>query len=92
MLAEAAYYNRAGAEALRRRLADEVLLAQGPMGTVLMGELDAETVPPAFWNLAEPSTVQAIHRLYEANTIFVFNVFNKLDQAFQHNGTAFTDD
>ena len=87
MLAEAAYYNRAGAEALRRRLADEVLLAQGPMGTVLMGELDAETVPPAFWNLAEPSTVQAIHRLYEAAGAQVL-----ISNTFQASGPALARD
>ena len=42
------------------------LLAQGPMGSVLLSEYDAADIPPAFWNLAEPQTVSRIHRLYVA--------------------------
>lgn len=65
-MVESAYYNRSGADELRERLAGEVLLAQGPMGTVLQSETGASEVPPAFWNLAEPQTAQAVHRLYAA--------------------------
>lgn len=65
-LPESAYYNRAGADELRARLASETLLAQGPTGTVLMSELGAADVPPAFWNLAEPQTVTRVHELYVA--------------------------
>lgn len=60
------YYNRAGAEEFLGRLQSSVLLAQGPMGTMLMSQLGAGDVPPAFWNLAEPQTVQRIHQLYMA--------------------------
>lgn len=60
------YYNRVGAQELMRRLGDETLLAQGPMGSVLMDEFGAADIPPAFWNLAEPQTVSRIHRLYAA--------------------------
>ena len=49
-----------------RRLASETLLAQGPMGSVLLSEYGAADIPPAFWNLAEPQTVSRIHRLYAA--------------------------
>lgn len=63
---DTSYYNRSGASELMERLADETLLAQGPMGSVLMSEYGAENVPPAFWNAAEPQTVTHIHRLYES--------------------------
>ena len=61
---DTSYYNRFGAEELTRRLSSETLLAQGPMGSVLLSEYDAADIPPAFWNLAEPQTVSRIHRLY----------------------------
>lgn len=78
-----AYYNRTGAQELRERLASEVLLAQGPMGTVLMGESGAADVPAAFWNLAEPQTVQTIHRLYEASgaQVLITNTFQASEPA-----------
>ena len=63
---DTSYYNRFGAEELTRRLSSETLLAQGPMGSVLLSEYDAADIPPAFWNLAEPQTVSRIHRLYVA--------------------------
>lgn len=63
---DTSYYNRAGAEELLRRLSSETLLAQGPMGSVLMTELLASDVPAAFWNAAEPQTVSNVHRMYEA--------------------------
>lgn len=63
---DTSYYNRFGGEELMRRLSDETLLAQGPMGSVLLSEYDAADIPPAFWNLAEPQTVSRIHRLYVA--------------------------
>ncbi|HJG62820.1 MAG TPA: hypothetical protein K8W21_07570 [Enorma massiliensis] len=44
----AEYYNRAGAAELMRRLSDETLLMQGPMGSMLMSEPGAEDIPPAF--------------------------------------------
>lgn len=61
-----AYYNRTGAVELMRRLREETLLAQGPMGSVLMSQVGAADIPAAFWNLAEPQTVANIHRLYAA--------------------------
>lgn len=63
---DTSYYNRAGAEELLRRLSSETMLAQGPMGSVLMSEELAADVPAAFWNAAEPQTVARIHQLYEA--------------------------
>ena len=63
---DTSYYNRFGGEELMRRLASETLLAQGPMGSVLLSEYGAADIPPAFWNLAEPQTVSRIHRLYVA--------------------------
>ena len=63
---DTSYYNRFGDEELTRRLSSETLLAQGPMGSVLLSEYDAADIPPAFWNLAEPQTVSRIHRLYVA--------------------------
>ena len=59
----AEYYNRAGAAEVMRRLSDETLLMQGPMGSMLMSEPGAEDIPPAFWNLAEPQTVRRIPQL-----------------------------
>ena len=35
---DTSYYNRFGGEELMRRLASETLLAQGPMGSVLLSE------------------------------------------------------
>ena len=63
---ETAYYNRFGAEEFRRRIAQEVLVMQGPVGSVLMGSWGAGDVPPAFWNVAEPQTVANVHQLYAA--------------------------
>lgn len=71
------YYNRVGAQELMSRLTEETLLAQGPMGSVLMGEFGAADIPPAFWNLAEPQTVSRIHRLYAASgaQVLITNTF-----------------
>lgn len=59
-------YDRVGAERLLGLLAQGALLCQGPMGTVLMGELGAVDIPAAAWNLAEPQEVTRIHQLYAA--------------------------
>ena len=63
---DTSYYNRFGAEELTRRLSSETLLAQGPMGSVLLSEYHAADFPPAFWTRAEPQTVSPLHRLYVA--------------------------
>ncbi len=63
---DATYYNRVGARELTERMTSEVLLAQGPTGSVLMSQPGAADIPPAFWNLAEPQAVANVHRLYEA--------------------------
>lgn len=54
-----------GAEFLTRlNHASQTLVAQGPIGTLLMADTSGENIPPAFWNMAEPSTIEYIHRLY----------------------------
>lgn len=59
-------YNRAGADELRRRLvAGAALLAQGPMGTMLMSEPGGEDIPAAYWNVAEPQVVTRLHSMYD---------------------------
>lgn len=63
------YYNRVGARSLMRRLrarGESPLIAQGPMGSVLMSGVGAAHIPPAFWNVAEPQTVANVHELYAA--------------------------
>ena len=40
------------------------LIAQGPMGTMLMSQLNAKDVPPSYWNIGEPITVEYLHRMY----------------------------
>lgn len=57
-------YDREAAERLRHRLAEGVLLAQGPMGSVLQGEPGSADIPSALWNVAEPQTVSRHHLLY----------------------------
>ena len=64
---DTSYYNRFGAEELARRLSSETLLAQGPMGSVLLSEYDAADIPPAFWNQAVPQTVSRIQSVYVAS-------------------------
>ena len=83
---DASYYNRFGAEELTRRLSSETLLAQGPMGSVLLSEYDAADIPPAFWNLAEPQTVSRIHRLYVAAgaQVLITNTFQASSYALKH--------
>ena len=87
---DTSYYNRFGAEELIRRLSDETLLAQGPMGTVLMGEFDAADIPPAFWNLAEPQTVTRFHRLYAAAgaQVLITNTFQASAPALARDAIA----
>ena len=82
---DTSYYNRFGAEELTRRLSSETLLAQGPMGSVLMSEYDAADIPPAFWNLAEPQTVSRIHRLYVAAgaQVLITNTFQASSYALK---------
>lgn len=82
---DTSYYNRFGAEELMRRLDEETLLAQGPMGSVLMGEFDAADIPPAFWNLAEPQTVARFHRLYTAAgaQVLITNTFQASGPALE---------
>ena len=86
----AEYYNRAGAAELMRRLSDETLLMQGPMGSMLMSEPGAEDIPPAFWNLAEPQTVRRIHQLYEAAgaQVLLTNTFQASAPALERDGIA----
>ena len=83
---DTSYYNRFGAEELTRRLSSETLLAQGPMGSVLLSEYDAADIPPAFWNLAEPQTVSRIHRLYVAAgaQVLITNTFQASSYALKH--------
>ena len=86
----AEYYNRAGAAEFMRRLSDETLLMQGPMGSMLMSEPGAEDIPPAFWNLAEPQTVRRIHQLYEAAgaQVLLTNTFQASAPALERDGIA----
>ncbi|WP_204214505.1 homocysteine S-methyltransferase family protein [Collinsella sp. An2] len=81
------YYNRSGAAELMDRLAHEVLLMQGPMGSVLMSGEGARDVPAAFWNLAEPETVERVHALYAAAGAEVL-----LTNTFQASGPALARD
>lgn len=87
---DTSYYNRFGAEELTRRLSSEILLAQGPMGSVLLSEYDAADIPPAFWNLAEPQTVSRIHRLYVAAgaQVLITNTFQASSYALKHDQIA----
>ena len=87
---DTSYYNRFGAEELTRRLSSETLLAQGPMGSVLLSEYDAADIPPAFWNLAEPQTVSRIHRLYVAAgaQVLITNTFQASSYALKHDQIA----
>ena len=84
------YYNRAAALELAECLSQETLLMQGPMGTALMGELGAEAIPPAFWNLAEPQTVQRLHLLYAAAgaQVLLTNTFQASEPALERDGIA----
>lgn len=87
---DTSYYNRFGGEELMRRLSDETLLAQGPMGSVLLSECDAADIPPAFWNLAEPQTVARIHRLYAAAgaQVLITNTFQASGYALDRDEIA----
>ena len=73
-----------------RRLASETLLAQGPMGSVLLSECGAADIPPAFWNLAEPQTVSRIHRLYVAAgaQVLITNTFQASGHALDQDEIA----
>lgn len=79
------YYNRARAASLIEALEAGTILAQGPMGSILMGELGAEEVPPAFWNLAEPQAVRRIHQLYVAAgaQMLITNTFQASEPALE---------
>ena len=87
---DTSYYNRFGGEELMRRLASETLLAQGPMGSVLLSECGAADIPPAFWNLAEPQTVSRIHRLYAAAgaQVLITNTFQASGHALDQDEIA----
>ena len=87
---DTSYYNRFGAEELARRLSSETLLAQGPMGSVLLSEYDAADIPPGFWNLAEPQTVSRVHRLYVAAgaQVLITNTFQASSYALKHDQIA----
>lgn len=63
-MADGADYDYAGAEWFKERLGKEVLLVQGPMGSELMQSALSQDVPAAYWNLADPETVERIHWLY----------------------------
>lgn len=82
------YYQRSGASELMERLTCEALLAQGPMGSVLMQGEDAANIPAAFWNLAEPQTVERLHALY-ANAgaqVLITNTFQASAPALERDG------
>ncbi|AEB06322.1 homocysteine S-methyltransferase [Coriobacterium glomerans PW2] len=87
---ETAYYNRSGAEELMSRLVDEVLLAQGPMGSVLMSEEGASDVPAAYWNEVEPQEVSRIHELYAASgaQLLITNTFQASTPALGRAGIS----
>lgn len=89
---DSAYFNRVGAEELMARLREETLLMQGPMGSVLLSEEDAAGIPPAFWNLGEPSAVEHIHALYVAAgaQVLLTNTFQASAPALERDGIAAT--
>lgn len=82
------YYNRSGAADLMARLHDEAMLMQGPVGSVLMSGEGASDVPPAFWNIAEPETVERVHALYAAAgaQIMLTNTFQASSPALARDG------
>lgn len=84
------YYNRVDAQELLADLECETILMQGPMGSLLMSEPDAEDIPPAFWNLAEPQTVQRLHQLYVAAgaQVLLTNTFQATAPALERAGIA----
>lgn len=70
-------YNVLLARELRDALAGAPMVAQGPMGSALMGEPCGEGVPAAAWNLEEPEAVERWHRRYiEAGAqVLITNTF-----------------
>lgn len=87
-----AYFNYVGAAALMDRLAEETLLMQGPSGSMLMQDADAARVPSAFWNVAEPQTVEHLHALYAAAgaQVLITNTFQASGPALERDGITQT--
>lgn len=81
-------YDRDGARELMRRLSSEVLLSQGPMGTMLQSQPMGEDVPPAAWNVSEPQLVERVHALYAAVgcQVFITNTFQASAPALKRDG------
>lgn len=79
------YRQEEGAE-LRQALGEGPLLAQGPMGTLLMSEPGGEHIPPVAWNLYEPVVVERLHALYAASgaDILITNSFQANERALAH--------
>lgn len=81
-------YDRVGAERLLGLLSSGVLLAQGPVGSMLMSELCARDIPAAYWNVAEPQEVTRIHRLYvdAGAQVAITNTFQASAPALERDG------
>lgn len=82
------YYNRDAAKELIYRLAAGVLVAQGPMGSLLMDEAGAADVPSAFWNIAEPQTLTRMHALYQmaGADVLISNTFQASAPCLERDG------
>lgn len=82
------YYNRIGAEEFAARLSNGAILAQGPVGSVLLSQPDGADIPPAFWNLAEQQTVANIHQLYvvAGAQLLITNTFQASAPALERDG------
>lgn len=81
-------YNRPGAEALRDGISSGPLVVQGPVGSLLMGELDGADIPAALWNIAEPQVVERLHALYRASgaQVLITNTFQASGPALERDG------
>lgn len=81
-------YDRVGAERLLGLLSSGTLLAQGPMGSMLMSEFCAQDIPAAYWNVAEPQEVTRIHRLYmdAGAQVAITNTFQASAPALERDG------
>lgn len=85
---EAERYDRVGAQRLRARIASGPSIVQGPMGSLLMSEVGAVGIPPAYWNVAEPAAVARMHALYAAAgaDILITNTFCASAPALERDG------
>lgn len=88
--AAGALYDRTGADWLREQVAERVLLMQGPMGSVLMGQPGGEEVPAAYWNVADPQEVERLHWLYRMSgaDIALTNTFQASAPALERDGVG----